>query len=129
MSGKAKKPEKQQKPKRQSRSEDVVTREYTINLHKRVHGVTFKKKATRAVKEIKKFAEKMMGTDDVRVDVALNKHIWSKGCRNVPYRVRVQLHRKRNEDEESAKKLYTQVSYVPTANFKKLETKVVKNEE
>jgi len=42
------------KPKRQSRAEDVVTREYTINLHKRVHGVTFKKKATRAVKEIKK---------------------------------------------------------------------------
>jgi len=69
-----------------------------------------------------------MGTDDVRVDVALNKFIWSKGCRNVPYRVRVRCARKRNEDEESAKKLYTHVTYVPTASFKELQTKVVKDE-
>ena len=26
------------------RKEEVVTREYTINLHKRLHGCTFKKK-------------------------------------------------------------------------------------
>ena len=40
----------------------VVTREYTINMHKRLHGIGFKYKAPRAVKEIKKFAEKQMGT-------------------------------------------------------------------
>ena len=28
-------------------------------------------------------------------------------CRNVPYRMRVRLARKRNEDEDSAEKLYT----------------------
>ena len=41
----------------------------------------FKRRAPRAIKEIKKFAEKMMGTPDVRVDTNLNKHVWSKGIR------------------------------------------------
>tara|TARA_B110000977_G_scaffold172114_1_gene224240 strand:- start:7706 stop:7810 length:105 start_codon:yes stop_codon:yes gene_type:complete len=32
---------------------------------------------------VKKFAQKQMKTSDVRVDVKLNKAIWSKGIRNV----------------------------------------------
>jgi hypothetical protein len=35
---------------------------YTINLHKRLHKITFKNRAPRAIREIKKFAEKNMGT-------------------------------------------------------------------
>ena len=58
--------------------QEVVTREYTINLGKRLHDTTFKKRAPRAVKEIKKFAQKQMGTKDVRVDVKLNKAVWSQ---------------------------------------------------
>ena len=80
---------------------DLVSREYTVNLNKRLHGLTFKTKAPRAVREIKKFAEKMMKTKDVRLDTKLNKYLWSKGVRNVPFRVRVRLARKRNEDEEA----------------------------
>lgn len=38
--------------------------------------------------------------------------------RNVPFRVRVRLARKRNEDEDSPNKLYTLVSYVPVTTFK-----------
>ncbi|KAL8462817.1 hypothetical protein ACS0TY_033726 [Phlomoides rotata] len=38
-----------------------------------------------------------MGTTDVRVDVKLNKHIWSRGIRSVPRRIRVRIARKRNE--------------------------------
>lgn len=73
---------------------DPVTREYTINLHKRLHGINFKKRAPRAVKEVKKFAAKMMRTKDVRVDVKLNKELWSKGIRNVPNRLRIKISRK-----------------------------------
>jgi len=124
----AKKKEGQQK-KRASRAEDVVTREYTVNLHKRLHKVTFKKKAPRAITEIKKFATQMMGTNDVRVDTLLNKFVWSQGIRNVPTRVRVRLHRKRNEDEEAAEKLYTHVTYVSVPSHKGLQTKVVKDDE
>ncbi|KAI3981813.1 hypothetical protein MKX01_027798 [Papaver californicum] len=60
------------------RKEEIVTREYTINLHKRLHGM---------------------------VDVKLNKHIWSKGIRSVPRRVRVRIARKRNDDEDVKEKL------------------------
>ena len=68
----------QMAPDKKSRGKDVVTREYTIHLHKRLHNISFKKRAPRAVKEIKKFASKMMRTSDVRVDVKLNKAVWSR---------------------------------------------------
>ncbi len=41
----------------------------------------FKKRAPRAVNEIKKFAQEKMGTKDVRIDQNLNKHVWSQGIR------------------------------------------------
>jgi large subunit ribosomal protein L31e len=105
--------------------QDIVTRDYTINLHKRLHGVGFKKKAGRAVREIKKFAEKIMKTTDVRVDTKLNKHLWSKGCRNVPYRVRVRLSRLRNDDEEAKEDFYTLVRHVEIESFKGVVTENV----
>merc|ERR1712170_26187 len=108
--------------KKKSVTSEVVTREYTVNVHKRIHGIGFKKRAPRALKELRKFAEKMMGTPDVRIDTRLNKHMWSKGIRNVPYRVRVRLARKRNEDEDSVHKLYTLVTYVPVTTFKGTQT-------
>ena len=39
-----------------------VTRDYTVNLHKRLHGIQFKKRAPRAIREIKKFAKAEMFT-------------------------------------------------------------------
>lgn len=41
---------------------EAVTRDYTIHLSKMVFGVQFKKRAPRAIREIKKFAQKAMGT-------------------------------------------------------------------
>ncbi|CAJ0963638.1 unnamed protein product, partial [Mesorhabditis belari] len=119
---------KQQEKKRSTISE-VVTREYTINLHKRLHGIGFKKRAPRAIDEIRKFAEEQMKTKDVRVDIRLNKAVWAKGIRNVPYRIRVRLSRKRNDDEDSPHKLFTLVTYVPCTNFKKLTNQNVDGEE
>ncbi|XP_016904587.2 large ribosomal subunit protein eL31 isoform X1 [Apis cerana] len=116
---------KSKEKKGKSAMSEVVTREYTVNLHKRLHGVGFKKRAPRAIKEIRKFAEKQMGTPDVRIDTRLNKQLWSKGIRNVPFRVRVRLSRRRNDDEDSANKLYTLVTYIPVASFKGLQTENV----
>jgi len=75
-----------------------------------------------------KFANLMMGTSDNRVDQTLNKHIWSKGIRNVPYRIRVRLERKRNEDEDATEKLYTLIQHVP-GDVKGLLSQVVEAEE
>nr|ACN09941.1 60S ribosomal protein L31 [Salmo salar]ACN12288.1 60S ribosomal protein L31 [Salmo salar] len=111
-----------EKKKGRSAINEVVTREYTVNIHKRIHGVSFKRRAPRALKEIRKFAMKEMGTPDVRIDTRLNKAVWTKGVRNVPYRMRVRLSRKRNEDEDSPNKLYTLVTYVPVTTYKGLQT-------
>merc|ERR1711983_527604 len=115
------------KEKKSSAIGEVVTREYTINLHKRLHGIGFKYRAPRAVKEIKKFAEKQMGTKDVRIDTRLNKAIWSQGIKGVQFIMRVLLARLRNEDEDSIHKLYTLVTHVPVAagGFKGLQTENV----
>ncbi|KAL0598634.1 60S ribosomal protein L18 [Plecturocebus cupreus] len=67
---------------------EVVTWEYTINIHKGIHGVGFKKRAPWALKEIWKSAMKEMRTPDVRIDTRLNKVVWAKGIRNVPYGIR-----------------------------------------
>ena len=99
-------------PRTRSKNMEQVTRECTINLNKRLHRVTFKKKARRAISAIKDFARDMMGTDDVRIDPDLNKAVWAKGVRHVPKRIRVRLSRKRNDDEEAKEKFYTKVSHV-----------------
>uniref|UniRef100_A0A8C5VPN6 60S ribosomal protein L31 n=1 Tax=Microcebus murinus TaxID=30608 RepID=A0A8C5VPN6_MICMU len=86
---------------------EVVTREYTINIRKRIHGVGFKKRAPWAREEIRKFAMKEMGTPDVCIDTRLNKAVWAKGIRNVPYQICVR---------------FTLVTYVPVTTFKNLQT-------
>ncbi|XP_068961155.1 large ribosomal subunit protein eL31-like [Petaurus breviceps papuanus] len=112
-----------EKKKGRSAINEVVTREYTINIHKRIHsGVGFKKRALRTLNEIRKFAMKEMGTPDASIDTKLNKAVWAKGIRNVPYRIRVRLSWKRNKDEDSPNKLYTLVTYVPVTTFKRLQT-------
>ncbi|EEB91264.1 hypothetical protein MPER_10409 [Moniliophthora perniciosa FA553] len=111
--------------KTRSALKDVVTREYTIHLHKRVHGRSFKKRAPWAVKSVIQFAQKAMGTTDVRLDPKLNQALWSQGIKSVPHRMRVKLERKRNDDENAKEKLYTYASHVPVASFKGLHTVVV----
>ena len=87
--------------KTDKRAKDAVTREYTINLHKRIHKTSFKERAPKAMKQIRQFAQKAMGTSDVRLDVKLNKAVWSQGIRSVPTRVRVVISRRRNDDEDA----------------------------
>ncbi|CAO2597819.1 60S ribosomal protein L31, partial [Lemmus lemmus] len=99
------------KKKGHSAISEVVTREYTINIHKRIHGMGFKKRAPRE-----------LGTTYVWIDARLNKAVWAKGIRNVPYRIQVRLSRKRNEDEDSPNKLYTLVTFVPVTTLKNLQT-------
>ncbi|KAF7798152.1 hypothetical protein EIP86_009368 [Pleurotus ostreatoroseus] len=114
--------------KTRSALQDVVTREYTIHLHKRVHNRAFKKRAPHAVKSVVEFAQKAMGTADVRIDPKLNQELWSRGIKSVPHRIRVKLERKRNDEEGAKEKLFTYASYVFVDSFKGLETTVVEAE-
>lgn len=78
---------------KRSALQDVVTREYTIHLHKLVHGRSFKSRAPWAVKSVIGFARKAMGTADVRLDPKLNQALWVRGIKSVPHRIRVKLER------------------------------------
>ncbi|KAL7068049.1 putative 60S ribosomal protein L31 [Cryptosporidium serpentis] len=103
------------------------TRDYTINLSKMVHKITFKKRAPRAIEGIRKFAGRIMKTSDVRIDVKLNKFIFSKGIRNLPPRVRVRISRKLSETEDAKENVFTLVQYVPVASFAGLQTEKVQD--
>lgn len=115
------------KPLKSGRSaiQDVVAREYTIHLHKRLHGVTFKKRAPKAIKEIKKFATQAMGTSDVRLDPQLNKKVWESGIKGTDYRLRIRISRKRNDEEGAKEKLYSYVQAVNVKSAKGLQTTLV----
>ncbi|KAF5736422.1 Ribosomal protein L31e family protein [Tripterygium wilfordii] len=94
----------------------------------RVHS---RRRLQKAIKEIRKFAQKPMGTTDIRVDVKLNKHIWSHGIRSVPRRIRVRIARKRNDEEDAKEEFYSLVTVteIPPEGLMGLGTKVVEEED
>lgn len=90
----------------------------TVNLHKLTHSIQFKKKAPRALSEIRKLVHKLMRTPDVRIDARLNEFIWSNGIRNLPKKVRVRVTRKRNdEDAEKKSEWFSVVQYLDVDEF------------
>ncbi|KAI3447085.1 hypothetical protein Pfo_003750 [Paulownia fortunei] len=93
---------------------EVVTREYTINLHKRLHGCTFKKKAPKAIKEIRRFA----------VDV-------KQGYLKCPRAGQSpNSSRKRNDDEDAKEELYSVVTVaeIPAEGRKGVGTKIIEED-
>jgi large subunit ribosomal protein L31e len=61
-----------------------------------------------------------MGTKKVLLDPSVNSAIWGNGIKSVPHRIRVRLHRRRNDNDDAPadEKLYTQVSVVNVTEFK-----------
>ena len=45
------------------------------------------------MKSVVQFAQKAMGTSDVRLDPKLNQALWAQGIKSVPHRIRVRLER------------------------------------
>jgi hypothetical protein len=68
------------------------------------------------------------GTRDVRLDPQLNKKVWESGVKGVPYRLRVRISRRRNDEEGAKEKLYSYVQAVNVKNPKGLQTQVVEDE-
>jgi len=68
-----------------------------------------------------------MKTDDVRIDAALNKYIWSNGVRNIPRRVRVRISRRKNDDDKAKSPFYSHVQFLSVPSFKGLQTQISKD--
>ena len=97
------------KGKKEVKELDVKSTTTIINLHRRLHKCTFKRKAPTAVKSIKEHAMKTMYTKDVRIDTDLNRHLWRNGIRNLDRKVEVVMERKKNDQEDAKHKYYTLV--------------------
>ena len=69
-----------------------------------------------------------MKTKDVRIDYHLNDYLWSRGIKHVPFRVRVRLQRKKNEEENAKEEMYTLVRYLEVDSFKGLRPEKVISE-
>jgi large subunit ribosomal protein L31e len=70
--------------------EETTTRVYTINLGKA--WITPEHKRTdRVVNMIREFAQKHMKSDQIKLDQALNRQLWSRGKTNPPRKVRVKM--------------------------------------
>lgn len=105
-------PEKKSGEKKKvcSTTNELAKREYTISIHKQIHGVAFRKHALQTLKEMLKFAVKEMETPDVYMATRPNKAVQAKGRRNVSYDICVRVFRKRNEEKDSPNKLYMLVT-------------------
>jgi large subunit ribosomal protein L31e len=115
-------------PQKRSVLNDFVIREYTIRFHRYVFGRSFRKRTPHAVKAVKSFAEKAMGTKDVRLDPTLNRILWSRGVKHINHRMRVRIVRRRNDDENAKEKFYSSVTHIPVTMFKHLTTVTVELE-
>ena len=109
------------KKKGPSATNEVVTRQYTISIHKCIMEWV-PGSVPLGHSEIWKFAVKEMGTPDVHTDTRLNTAGWAEGTRDVPRRSQVQLSRKHNVDGDSPNRLYMLVPYVRVTTFKILQT-------
>ena len=63
---------------------EPVTRDYTLNMHKRLQNIQFKKRAPRALREIARFAATNMHTQVSTFFVASNLNVLFLGCQNRP---------------------------------------------
>ena len=92
---------------------EVVSRGYTINIHKCIHGMGLKKHDPQSLKETQKSAMKETGTPHVHVDTQFTKALWAKGIRHVPHCMHEGLSREHTEDADSTDRLYTLVTVLP----------------
>lgn len=95
----------------------------TVHIQKLIHKTTYQTHAERAIKEIVKAGQRIMGTETVKIDQELNSRIWNHGRSNTPVRVRVLFERK--ADEKDSNKMITVASYMDVESFKGLHTEKV----
>lgn len=68
--------------------------EITINLKKLARKASWKHKAPKCIKFMRKFIQKYFKSEDeVLIAPEINKHIWTNGMKNLPSKVRVKLER------------------------------------
>ncbi|KAM5295323.1 large ribosomal subunit protein eL31-like [Glossophaga mutica] len=97
------------KKKGRSAIGEVVTREYTVHIHKCIHGVGFQERAPWVLREMRKLAMKEDGNPRCPHRHQVQQDHLGPRSRKAPYGTQVQLSRKCNEEEDSPEKRCTLV--------------------
>jgi len=74
---------------------------YVIPLN-RVKRESRRKRAPKAIKEIRSFMERHLKTDSFVIDESINERIWERGIEKIPPRIRVKVTEEEVEEEEAA---------------------------
>ncbi len=85
--------------------EEELSRVYTINLSKVVLS-PMNRRTKRAINMIKEFATHHMKAEEIKIDEDLNKHMWQRGIRHPPRKVRVRM--VKDEDDIVTVSLYSE---------------------
>jgi len=102
--------------------------ECSLNLHKRTFGVKFKNRVSKAIKEIRKFSNKLTKVKTIRIDPSLNNFLCKGGTKRVPHKVRVRLSKRRYLTDGEMENWMVYVSFIeqkkngdnPNNSFSKL---------
>lgn len=105
-----------------------IQKDVTLHLAKAWRGQGPKKRAPRCIAYIRKMAQRLMRTEEVRIDTKLNKFCWEGGIRSPPVRVRVRISRIHNRDQDAKESMYSYVQYLPVASFKGLQMETVESQ-
>src|SRR5918996_2585355 len=71
-------------------SEENTSRIYTVNLAKAWDTPKYRR-TDRVINIIKEFTQRHMQTNKVKIDQDLNRHIWSRGKKNPPRKIRLRM--------------------------------------
>jgi large subunit ribosomal protein L31e len=71
-------------------SEENTERIYTVNLAKAWDTPKYRR-TDRVINIIKEFTRRHMQTNKVKIDQDLNRHIWSRGKKNPPRKIRLRM--------------------------------------
>lgn len=93
----------------------------TVNLWKLVKGCSQKRWADCAVRNLRKLIQKQFKTDmDVKIDMDLNKAIWSRGKKKLPTRIRVEVGKRPAFKDNAKTEMFVKNVFVPS--FKGLQS-------
>ncbi|KAI5191118.1 large subunit ribosomal protein L31e [Nematocida minor] len=93
----------------------------TVNLWKLVKGCSQKRWADCAVRNLKRHIQKQFKTQmDVKIDMDLNKAIWSRGKKQLPTRIRIEVGKRPAFKDNAKTELFVKHVFVPT--FKGLQS-------
>ncbi|MBU0471166.1 MAG: 60S ribosomal protein L31 [Nanoarchaeota archaeon] len=69
----------------------ILEREYNVPLRREWLKVPRHKRSKKAAKALREFLQKHMKSDDVKLGMHVNEHIWKHGIKNPPHHVKVKV--------------------------------------